>query len=562
MKKKNILFDVFDNADDRTLRDLSERCKPVDKRTDRRIFAKIQQKCGDASYEEEVYVLKGVDGNMKKNWRKPAMTAAACLLLVGGVIGGAALLKKGGGSSSNGDSYYTSVDSTGEGTTAPEKKEKTVITAAFIFGITDYEKMVNIFNSGQDDYTIKLVDYHKYDVENGTYGEAAMRQLKIDIAAGDAPDIIFTGDHSLINALGSKGTFADLYSFMENDPEVNRDTLLPNVLKAFESSDGKLYSLAPTYQINTMVVKKKFGQKENWSIDDMIAFFDSAPATADHLYDSVTRGWLLEIIVRGMNELVDYDKAECYFDSDEFVKVLEFCNRFAESQNVPEDKAEADAYWRDKVTWTKLDRSPLYMGMIMGYSGTLESEFSSIKYVDFGGEDFTFVGAPTSDGHGGKIEPLGEFAILDTCSDKNGAWQFVRQFFTKETQANHEPGEAPDYKKAFPIQQMRVRKDCFEEWIEQNKYCYEYSDEEQKWVKTDHTYWEHRDTTLYAPTDEELEDYRRYLLSCDTLDNEIAPDIMSICKEEADAYFHGDCTAKQAAERIQSRCSILLSENA
>jgi len=523
---------------------------------------KTKNTASDRSEKEEFYnyefKVKGVDLYMKKKWRKPVMAAAACLLIVGGVIGGTAIIRNGGGDSS--ESYYASVGTTAaDDASELEKKEKTVITAAFITYFMDCDKMVDIFNSSQDDYTIKLVDYHQYDddIPGGAYGAGAMRQLKIDIAAGDAPDIIVTSDHSLINMLSQKGEFADLYNLMATDPEVNKDTLLPNILKAFESSDGKLYSLAPTYQIDTMVVKKKFGQKENWSIDDMIAFFDSAPDTADHLYDSETRDWMLECIVCGMNELVDYDRTECHFDSDEFIKALEFCGRFAEKEFIT-DKAEADAYWRDVATWTVLDRTPFMLATLYGSPASAYSNYSGIKYLNFGGEDFTFVGTPSSTGDGGHIDILGEIAILDTCSDKNGAWKFVREFFTKERQAIPELVAKKDYNKANPIDAIPVRKDCFEDWIERQKYCVGFDDDGHT-VKTDHS--EYKSTVIYAPTDEELEDYRRYILSCDTLDNNIDPDILNICKEEAAAYFAGDSTAKQAAERIQSRCSILLSEN-
>jgi hypothetical protein len=54
--------------------------------------------------------------------------------------------------------------------------------------------------------------------------------------------------------------------------------------------------------------------------------------------------------------------------------------------------------------------------------------------------------------------------------------------------------------------------------------------------------------------------FKRYILSCDTIYGNIDPDLQDICMEEARGFFAGEATAKQAAERIQNRCSILISE--
>ena len=554
---------AFHNADDKTLKKLAERYPAAGNKEREKIYSMIVKKYSDSSktieteYADEV---RGVDIYMKKRWRKPAAAAAASLILAGGVFGGTFVIRN---MSKKDVSSDTNIYSSEAGSTSgAEQMEKTIISVACLEGISDFDKVIDKFNFSQNEYKIQKVDYHKYDDENGKIGEGAYRQLKLDIISGDAPDIIITSDHSFIESLSQKGAFADLDQFMAVDPDVNRDTLLPNVLKALETSDGKLYSIASQFVLHTMAVKEKYGQNENWSIDDMIALFDSAPSTADHLYDGFERDTMLDYLVNGQEDLVDYDNAECHFDSDEFIKILEFSNRFVEKEAIPDKLSDPngnDQYWSDKANWYKNDSSLLDPVMIFGYTKAVYSEFSGVKYLDFGGENFTLVGYPTSSGNGGKIDTTSEFAILENCSDKNGAWQFIRQFFTKEAQDIIYSDTEADYKKAYPTQYIRVRKDCFEEWLKGNKYCWEYSDKEEKFVKTDHT--ESKGTTVYGLTDKEIEDYGKYILSCDTIYRSIDTDIINICKEEAAAYFHGDCTAKQAADRIQSRCSILLSEN-
>ena len=64
----------------------------------------------------------------------------------------------------------------------------------------------------------------------------------------------------------------------------------------------------------------------------------------------------------------------------------------------------------------------------------------------------------------------------------------------------------------------------------------------------------------YPLTQEQRDMVAEYILGCDTIYGVMEPDIFDICIEEAGSYFAGECSAKQAADMIQSRVSILLSE--
>ena len=461
-----------------------------------------------------------------------------------------------GNGSSSSDSAVSDIVNGTSGAVSGETKERTELTVAFLSdvpGITQFDLYVDKFNRSQDSYNIREVDYVQYNNENDEHLEGALKQLRIDVAAGDSPDIMILSDHSTIQLLGQKGALADLYEFMENDPEVNRDTLMPNVLSALESGDGCLYSIAPQFIVHTLAVKKKFGQRENWSVDDMISFYDNAPASADHLYDQVERGDMFNVMLKGMDYLIEYEKAKCYFDSEDFVKVLEFCNRFTDKVYVPEDPD--GTYWTEMSKWLKNDRELLDIHMVDASDASLASDYSYLRDVHFG-ENFTFVGYPGSNGNGGKIETLNEFAIADSCSDKEGAWQFVRYFFNDENQAVRGVNETTSNRALYTT---RARKDQFEKWLEKSRYCYEWSDEEQKFVKAEES--DYKGTIIHSLSDEDVEEFRRYRLSCDTLYDSLDPEIVSICKEEAAAYFAGDCSAQQAADYIQNRCSIYVSEN-
>ena len=54
---------------------------------------------------------------------------------------------------------------------------------------------------------------------------------------------------------------------------------------------------------------------------------------------------------------------------------------------------------------------------------------------------------------------------------------------------------------------------------------------------------------------------KEYILSCSTIENSFPNELWSIIYEEASEYFAGNITAEEAAERIQNRSEIYVSEN-
>ena len=53
--------------------------------------------------------------------------------------------------------------------------------------------------------------------------EAGQTQLNSDIVSGNPPDLIDMGNGMNISAYISKGILADLYSLLENDPNLNKE---------------------------------------------------------------------------------------------------------------------------------------------------------------------------------------------------------------------------------------------------------------------------------------------------------------------------------------------------
>ncbi|HNZ99893.1 hypothetical protein [Ruminococcus sp.] len=409
---------------------------------------------------------------------------------------------------------------------------------------------VNKFNRSQDKYRIKVVNYsERYAAEHGELDPEAdkddwenrdaemLKYMQMDIISGNAPDMIISYDINSVRLLGEKGVLTDLYTFMENDPDINRDTVLPNLLSALESSDGKLYCLSPNFELRTLAVKRKFFDRENWTVDDMIELFDHS--NAEHLYDGDTKAEMLRTFIEGQSELIDVEKGTCNFDTPDFINILKFCDRFVLEEEMPDKSTETEdfmEYYTDKANWIADEKALLTPVYPYGDSG-----LCYIKSDTFGGDDYTMVGYPSSNGKGGKLSVLTQFSICEKSKVKEGAWEFIKSLMDPE-----ENFSFPALKKNLP------------DMIDASSKVYSYKENGEK-VEIPSS-GSKVGRTIYPVSKAERDDFERYLLSCDTLSGEMDYEVRSIVMEEADAFFHGEKSAEDAAKMIQNRASILVSE--
>ena len=127
-------------------------------------------------------------------------------------------------------------------------KDKVVLTLGMLY--SDYQMTSEVikFNKTNEDYRIKLVIYNTYNSDENP--EGAITQLNNDITGGKMPDILITNSYSMpLNSYISKGSFEDLYTWLDSDGELNREDYMPNVLEAF-TVDGKLYQITPSFSMS------------------------------------------------------------------------------------------------------------------------------------------------------------------------------------------------------------------------------------------------------------------------------------------------------------------------
>lgn len=317
--------------------------------------------------------------------------------------------------------------------TAPgETAQKKVLRLAVMNLYPFTSRMVSRFNRSNPDYRIEVTDYSQYNDYTSANEEernAGINRLQTEIIAGDMPDIL---DISLLSAdrLGSKGLVEDLYPYMDADPELNRTDLLEHVLTAFEEN-GKLYqTVGNFYILTTCGLSSVVGDQIGWTMDqfhEAMSRLQSENPNCTVFERYTTQDLALTFLLYlELENYVDWSNGECRFQSDGFVKLLEFVKSFPSVYSW-----ESDAGTDDYDTDTRIR-----MGLqLMKQCNFACFEDLQLNTAGLGGAPCTFVGYPTENGAGSMFAQIGNsFAITSTCADKEAAWQFIRQFFLPEYQ--------------------------------------------------------------------------------------------------------------------------------
>lgn len=416
-------------------------------------------------------------------------------------------------------------------------KEKKILTFACADLDHSLKDQILSFNKTNKEYRINIKSY-------GAYEDSA-EKLKMDISSGMMPDILDVGIGISKDQMIKKGMFTDLYPFMEKDKEIKKEDFFPSILKILET-DGKLYYMASSFSLQGLVAgKKMYGSEDVWNIDDMIKKYQEMPEGSVFM-ENMTRQWFMQnVIFYQMKDYIDYSNNKVNFNSDDFIKLIEFSSYF------PDEK--------DTIEKSRED-----MPTLVNKGKLLFNDFNISSVEDIGmyaslykkQKGYTVLGYPLKE----KSNELSVYfynsalAISEQCKEKEGAWSFIRELLTYEYQKNS------DSYYGIP-----TRKDALEKKLEYAQATKAYTDEDGTRVEPLQVSYEYDDYSVkigpISKKDAEivtsLIDRAGFSVSYDI----VVKDIFEIVNEEVKAYYAGDKSAKEAAEIIQNRVGIYISEN-
>ena len=348
------------------------------------------------------------------------------------------------------------------------------------------------------------------------------------------------------SSYAAKGIFADLNPYFDKDEEIKREDYLENILNV-TSLGGKLYSVVPSFSIQTLackssLVKKALGTEDITGIN-MEEFNKIIAALPDaRVFATFGRADFLNRITSSLTEMyVDQETGKCTFDSPDFIALLEFIKAMPE-KSVYDDIDYEDydeSVWNDIEMMYINDEAIFNPAYISNYSG-----YWTEKMGHFGG-DMIYVGFPCESKQGAIISAGLELAVGGTSKYKDQAWEFIKYFLKDEYQ------ESIQWQ--FPLKKSVMSKLA-------DKALNPPKEGDEDWYYGQDTYWIGGQDVKIGTIDKAGIDYVDSYIASITRFYRPDTGIETIITEETDAFFNGAKTAEECAKLIQNRVQTYVSE--
>lgn len=349
---------------------------------------------------------------------------------------------------------------------------------------------VEQFNSSDPDYIIKIVSYAGMETQD----------IAVQIGSGKMPDILDVGRLPL-RQMSANGLVEDLYPFIDDDPELNREDYMGNILDAF-TYDGKLACTVANFECVTVVSPSILvGTEPGMTYDELNSIVNSMPDDMTLFHPLKNRDAIFTLTLPyELDSYIDWPTLSCKFDSIGFIQYLEFL------RSIPETVGESSTATRPLCLLR-----PTSIAAFDDYDGV-------VRYA--GTDKFTFIGYPCAYGTGNAFHPRGDFSMSSSCKHKDAAWRFIRQYMTSAYQQNQ---------KAFPSNRnlLDARREAA---ISNGTVTREQAEQIMALIN--------------STTKTDTQNYALY----------------NMILEQAQPYFRGEKTAEEAAAQIQSRVGLFLGE--
>lgn len=413
--------------------------------------------------------------------------------------------------------------------------DKDVLTLGCVWISDEIRRSVIDFNKKSDTIHVNIKDYSKYESEENWNG--GVEKLNSDIASGQGPDILAANDPSMVSNFISKGLFQDLTEYIENDPEIKKEDIFPNLLEAC-SRDGKLYEIVPFFYIETLVGKtKNLNGRTSWNFDEFMDVYNNLPEGMQAFSYMTRESLLTEILSVNSADFIDTEKSKCTFDSDVFKNLLTLVKDFP---------SENDGNYWENYDYSFEERAFREDKALLGRQSLSSVEdYRYLKYGTFG-DEITFIGYPGNSGNGSALYYYNTFAVSSKCKNKDSAWEYIRFYLTPEYQSTVEYG--------IPASMSR-----FDELCKKSQTTQYDEDGQEVWDWSSFYYINDQEIKLPKATDEDIATFKNFIMSVSTSQTTIN-DILPIIYEEAEPFFEGQKSVDEVVKIIQSRVSIFLSE--
>ncbi len=381
-------------------------------------------------------------------------------------------------------------------------------------------ELVTAFNQESSDYQLEIVSY------------ASTNDLYLDLIRGAGPDL-FDLERLDVSLLEQKSVLEDLAPYFEQSTIIKITDLLPCIYTAGTVNE-KLVCIIPGFAISGFLTKVQNINADNrWTVDDYLTLAKQHPDALleDHGSQDTYYTGILQTTLKGNSaKYIDWESKTCHFNSEDFILLL---NQIA-SLPFPGWSASEIALAEYQKGGSFLDTmNKLFLeDQLLTYPFSCFSPLSYCSEMAKMPDDVVFIGfsgiEETPSLYNLDCITTLSFGINHRAASKEGAWAFMEFLLSPAYQK--EQGYFSARQDVFEAQ-LAARLDMGPLNLEKD-----YLTEEDK---------------------QNLREIANHTVRMQTV---LPTEIWTIIYEEVQPLWFGDKTAKEAADVIQSRVSLLLEE--
>ena len=381
----------------------------------------------------------------------------------------------------------------------PRRNGGKTLTIGLYYSDYEAKEAVTAFNRAGTDWRISARSFN--DVES----------LNLALLNGEL-DLLCVNSRELLRNYGEKGLLAPIESRVT-------DMALPNVVKLCSLRGDCLY-LPRRVMLEGCSIPAKFVERreELESLETLMELLDQrCPRT----YELQVRDNTLSQILQVCGDAwIDRESGTASFTDPSFLTVLQFSKRFMESwEAVAANQGGADSGQND-------------------FADLLDDQIALSQYCSEQQDDSetgraarVFFRFPAGRGKGFTLRPDPFYAVVRG-GDEDGGQAFLNYLFNGPWFDEPEDPAAWVHVR-YPTQLERFR------------------------ATFEHDY---ADRAGDPAGEAAAAEWKTLLEGADSFSDSISSELYSVILEEAQAWFHGDCSAEEAARRIQNRVEIYLAE--
>ena len=294
--------------------------------------------------------------------------------------------------------------------------------------------------------------YHIEIVELSERSRIGRDRLRLEIIAGRGPDILY--DDPTSTDFMTTIMFTDLYPFIDADPRLDRSDFLPGVLRAFETTEGSLPYLSRNFNISTNIALRETAERIGpLTFTNLLRAANELDVLNIFGRDHYIIGSSIESI--GAQAFIDAETNRAYFDSDEFISLLEMTARLQIFQSYNDYmNTQINVPWVQGADIRRVrDGEQLLKSLLIDDPGVLHFEQALIG-------DIVAVGVLTRTGGQHQLHTWERFGININSQHKDAAWEFIRSLILPDASTVVKLGEHTS-----PLPGIPIRVDRYEERI-------------------------------------------------------------------------------------------------